>query len=141
MLNDVATVGEPLEMVTRRDARRAIGVLDRRCVVLPDGFSVPFVDRQKARGIWRRNIDVILVDAIRSHHHHEIPCDERRACRHVVREDAVLLDHVELPDRLAIRRIGTDDFTAVADVVKAIPFNHRAGTDTFARPIIHLTAR
>ena len=59
------------------------------------------IDGDKAGSVGRGDDDMAFIDAVAGDDKDKVAVDVRRTGRHVVREDAQLLHHVELPDDLA----------------------------------------
>src|SRR5262249_23228520 len=89
--------------------------------VLPDHLATVLVNGEEARRLRVDHLAALLRDAVAGDHVHQVADDQRRAGRHLAGEDAQLLDHVELPDRLAGFDVGADHLAAVADIVNPIP--------------------
>ena len=74
-------------------------------------FAGVLVEAEEARGVRRRDVDMIDVDAVRGVDEQDVADGRDRATAHVVLRDAELLHHVERPDARSARR-SVPDFVA-----------------------------
>src|SRR5262249_19142669 len=95
-------------------------------IVAPDHLAGVLVQGQEAWGFGAGDIDVTLIDTVAGDYKEQVAHDQRRGAGEVVREDAQLVNHIELPDLLDLLRlgiagdIGANDFAAVVDEVQSI---------------------
>ena len=125
-------------------------------VRLPDEFSGPLVHRDDRGGERRGRVDVGLVVPVRGVHEQQVAVGDRVRVRHVVREGAEFLHHVEPPDDVPVGRglagfvghrsvvavrhpldIHRQQLAPVRHVVEAVPLHQRRGADPLVGPVVH----
>ncbi len=134
----------------------AVDDLLAREVALPDQLARVLVQGDEARGLWRRDVDVALVDAVAGGHVDDVAHHHRGARGQVVGKHVELPHQVELPDhvgvRLALVLLGGDPFVlstleavgAEADdvrLVRGVPeplaLHEGGGAHALLRPVVH----
>jgi hypothetical protein len=126
-------------------------------VVLPRELPRLLVEGEDRRRLWGGDVHVAFVLAVRGADEEEVPVGDGGGIRHVVREGAHLLHHVELPDDVAVVRalvllvgeravvlaveealdVEGEDLAAVRGVVENVLLDERRGADALVGPIVH----